>query len=78
MSGVKFFDSTISPAILFGLTTVPLSAAQLSKLHSVKKRMLRSIGGQVPVANGNWHDAMSKGKSKIAERISTLSSEIMA
>ena len=56
---LKFFDSIISPAILFGLTTVPLSAAQLSKLDIVRRRMLRSIVGWVPVVNGDWHDAMS-------------------
>ena len=57
---LKFFDSSISPAILFGLTTIPLSAAQLSKLDIVRRRMLRSIVGWVPVVNGDWHDAMSK------------------
>ena len=62
---LKFFDSIISPAILFGLTTVPLSAAQLSKLDIVRRRMLRSIVGWVPVVNGDWHDAMSRMNQKL-------------
>ena len=62
---LKFFDSIISPAILFGLTTVPLSAAQLSNLDIVRRRMLRSIVGWVPVVNGDWHDAMSRMNQKL-------------
>ena len=62
---LKFFDSIISPAILFGLTTVPLSAAQLSKLDIVRRRMLRSIVGWDPVVNGDWHDAMSRMNQKL-------------
>ena len=42
---LKFFDSIISPAILFGLATAPLSAAQLFQLDIVRRRMLRSIVG---------------------------------
>ena len=62
---LKFFDSIISPAILFGLTTAPLSTAQLSKLDIVRRRMLRSIVGWVPVVNGDWHDAMSRMNQKL-------------
>ena len=62
---LKFFDSIISPAILFGLTTVPLSAVQLSKLDIVRRKMLRSIVGWVPVVNGDWHDAMSRMNQKL-------------
>ena len=60
-----FFDPIISPAILFGLITLPLSAAQLSKLDIVRKRMLHSIVGSVPVVNDDWHDAMSKINQKL-------------
>ena len=35
---LKFFDINQFPAMLFGLTTVPLSAAQLSKLDIVTKK----------------------------------------
>ena len=62
---LEFFDPIISPAILFGLTTIPLSAAQLSKLDIVGRRLLRSIVGWVPVVNDEWHDAMSKMKQKL-------------
>ena len=48
-----------------GLTTVRLSAAQLSKLDIVRRRMLRSIVGWVPVVNGDWHDAMSRTNQKL-------------
>ena len=65
---MKFFDSIISPAVRFGLATVPLSTTQFSTLDIVRKRMLRSIVGWAPVVNGDWHDAMS----------SNLSNEIMA
>ena len=62
---LKFFDTSISPAILFGLATAPLSATQLFQLDIVRRRMLRSIVGWVPVVNGDWHDAMSKMNQKL-------------
>ena len=42
---LTFFDSIISPAILFGLATGPLSATQLFQLDIVRRRMLRSMVG---------------------------------
>ena len=50
-----------------------MRAAQLSKLHIVRRRMLRSIVGWVPVVNGDWHDAMSRMNQKL-----NSSNEIMA
>ena len=42
---LRCLDLIISSAILFGLTTVPLSSAHFSKLDIVRRRMLRSIVG---------------------------------
>lgn len=50
---LTFFISIISPAMLFCLTTVPLSATHLSKPDIVRGKMLRSMVGCVPVANGD-------------------------
>ena len=75
------FDSTISSAILFGLTTVTLSAAQFSKLDIVRRIMMRSIVGCVPVVRGDWHDSRSRVKQKLRKAyhgISNFSDEIMA
>ena len=57
---LKFFDAVITPTVLYGLTTCPLTTAQLSHLDVVWRRMLRSIIGWVPVLDGDWHLAMTQ------------------
>ena len=42
---LKLFDAMVSPAMLFGLATLPLTKGCLQKLGVVQKRMLRSIVG---------------------------------
>ena len=42
---LKLFDSVITPTIVFGLMTCPLTSHQLQKLEVVRNRMLRSIVG---------------------------------
>ena len=73
---LKFFDAVITPTVLYGLTTCPLTTAQLSHLDVVWRRMLRSIVGRVPVLDGDWHLAMTQMNQKLAaaERIYPLKS----
>ena len=62
---LKFFDSVITPTILFGLLTCPLTSNQLQQLEVVKNRMLRSIVGWAPLVDNDWHELMQKMNRKL-------------
>ena len=54
---LKLFDAVVSPAMLFGLATLPLTKGCLQKLGVVQRRMLRSIVGWVRIHDDlNWRD----------------------
>ena len=62
---LKLFDSVITPTIVFGLMTCPLTSNQLQKLEVVRNRMLRSIVGWAPLADNDWHALMQKMNKKL-------------
>ena len=62
---LKLFDSVITPTILFGLLTCPLTSNQLQKLELVRNRMLRSIVGWVPLVDNDWHALMQTMNRKL-------------
>lgn len=55
---LKLFDSVITPTILFGLLTGPLTSNQLRKLEVVRNCMLGLIVGWVPLVDNDWHALM--------------------
>jgi len=63
---MKFFDSVVTPTMLFGLHTLALTGVQLSKLDSIQRRMLRSMVGWIRIQDESWHDTMSRMKSRVA------------
>ena len=57
----------VSPAMLFGLATLPLTKGCLQKLGVVQRRMLRSIVGWVRVHDDlSWRDIMVQMNHKLA------------
>ena len=44
---LQLFDSVVSPTVLYGLYTTPLTATQLDRLDAVQRKMLRRIVGWV-------------------------------
>ena len=64
-SRLKFFQSVISPTILFGLSQVAFTRLQLQKLDSIFRRMLRSIVGWVRLESDTWHETMSRMKVRV-------------
>ena len=44
---LKLFEAVVTPTVLFGLSTLPISKAQLAQLDVVQRKMLRSIAGWV-------------------------------
>ena len=64
---LKLFDAVVSPAMLFGLATLPLAKGCLQKLGVVQIRMLRSIVGWVRIHDDlSWRDIMVQMNHKLA------------
>ena len=64
---LKLFDAVVSPAMLFGLATLPLTKVCLQKLGVVQRRMLRSIDGWVRIHDDqNWRDIMAQMNHRMA------------
>jgi len=61
---LRLFDSIISPAILFGLLTMPLTQSTLTRLDVVQKQMLRSMVGWVRTPDEDWRDSMARMRDK--------------
>ena len=62
---LKFFQSLISPTILFGLSSCALSAGQIRKLDAVQRKMFRTIVGWVRHGHEQWQDTMRRMKQKV-------------
>ena len=61
----KLVDSIITPTILCGLVTCPLTSNQLQKQEMVRNLMLRSIVGWVPLVGNDWHALVQKMNRKL-------------
>jgi hypothetical protein len=44
---LRLFDAIVTPTILFGLITMPLTPSDLNQLDAIQHRMLRSLVGWV-------------------------------
>lgn len=56
---LELFDAIVSPAMLFGLATLPLTKSCLQKLGAVQKRQLLCIVGWVRIHDGlSWREIM--------------------
>lgn len=62
---LKLFDTVVSPTILYGLATLPLSASLLEDLEIVQREMLRKIVGWVRIGDESWETTMSRMKDRV-------------
>ena len=62
---LKFFDSVLSPTVLFGLATLPLSKSQLQRLDVTQRKMLRTIVGWVAVDSTDWKTTLQRMNEKL-------------
>ena len=62
---LQYFEATITPSVLYGLTTLPLTQSQLDKLDAAQRRMLRSIVGWVRIEGEDWCDTMHRMKLRL-------------
>ena len=56
----------ITASLMFGSSVLALTQTQLHRLGTVQRRMLRNIIGWVRVDGEDWHDTMSRMKSRMA------------
>ena len=62
---LKLFDAVITPTILYGLATLPLSSVSLKKIDVVQRKMLRKIVGWVRLPNETWETTMHRMKERV-------------
>jgi len=60
---LRLFDAVVTPTILFGLMTMPLTASDLNQLDTIQRR-IRSLLGWVRVQDEPWRDMMSRNSYK--------------
>ena len=66
---LKLFEAVVTPTVLFGLSTLPISKAQLAQLDVVQRKMLRSIAGWVRYRNEEWADTMRRVNAKVVRAL---------
>ena len=62
---LKMFDAVVTPAVLFGSVTLPLTQRQLFRLDSTQRRMLRSIIGWPRNSAEDWRANMRRMNEKL-------------
>ena len=62
---LKLFDAIVTPTILFGLATLPLSSLSLQKIEMVQRKMQRKIVGWVRIDNETWEETMHRMKYRV-------------
>ena len=63
----KLFDALVSPTILFGLSTLPLTKMHVQKLDTTQRKMLRSMVGWIRVDGEDWADTMRRMNTRICK-----------
>lgn len=63
---LKLFQAVVTPAVLYGLSTLPLTDKQFADLDVVQRRMLRSIVGWRRVDGEEWVVTMRRMNSRVS------------
>ena len=63
---LKLFESVVSPSLLYGLTTAPLTQVDYGTVDAAQRKMLRSVVGHVPCRNDDWADMHRRMNVKMA------------
>lgn len=64
-SRLKFFDTVVSPTVLFGLAQIPLLREHVDHLDALQRKMLRRIVGWVRIEDESWRTTMSRMKERL-------------
>ena len=70
---LRYFDSCVTPAIQFGLCTLPMTKHKLDQLDILQRKMLRRIIGWRRVEDEPWRDTMKRMNQRMehAEQLYT-------
>ena len=63
---LQLFDAVVSPTILFGLATLPLTKSDHHTVDKLQRKMFRLIVGWIRHDGEDWSDTMSRMNRKIA------------
>ena len=63
---LRLFDAVVSPAVLYGLSTAPLTSAAVECLAIAQRKMLRLIVGYVKLDGDSWADMYRRLRQKLA------------
>ena len=62
---LKLFDATVSPSLLFGLSTLPILQSNMEKILVCQRKMLRKIVGWIWHPGDEWEVVMHNMKIKV-------------
>ena len=62
---LRLFDSVVTPAVLYSLSTAPLTAKDLERLAVTQRKMIRSIVGWVKLNENDWADMYRRLGAKV-------------
>ena len=63
---LQYFDACVSPAMLFSLTTLPMTQLRLWKMDTLQRKMIRRIVGWRRVVDETWQQTMSRMKQRVS------------
>ena len=63
---LQLFDAVVSPTILFGLATLPLTKSDYHTVDKLQRKMLQLIVGWIRHDGEDWSDTMSRMNRRIA------------
>ena len=66
---LKMFDTVVTPTVLYGLGTAPLSIAQRRKMDTSQRCMLRRMLGWVCYDTDSWEDRGRRMKSRLEKAL---------
>jgi len=64
-SRLRFFESVITPTLLYGLHACALTSKQMESLDILQRKMLRRVVGWVRIQDEDWSETMSRMKSRV-------------
>ena len=61
----KLFDATVTPTVLYSLSSTPLTSGQVGRLDACQRKMMRKIVGWTRLNDEDWSVTGSRMKAKL-------------
>ena len=62
---MKYFDTCVTPALLYSLHCFPIPQSQLERLNQLQRKMMRRIIGWRRTEGEEWIDTMRRMKKRL-------------